>query len=831
MPAGDPQGYGRPTRGTPLDHMGIDPFTFDALHGTSVPTFEVSHHVEDFGKNAIYVDLETTGLRTESFNVLNTDPRRTSPGIMEMATFYREAGETTAKPQMGLTGYSDVIPKGELETMTDEKLVRITQRERFGPGSRVDEGVLREGKLRNIFMDYVDAAKTGKYPQTDIPVEFRSVEDYVSGFADLMDRSVEGGKKGVIHGWNINFDINVLMDTAKAVDVQKGTDYADRITRHLSSGDVEVKDLDAPIRKYTFHKLMKGEMAPEGVSRKKINEALQAAGPDRERVAAEISEDVSKHGVNGYRSQYVEAHNPLVKLAADSRAYEGGDQNIFKKRLTSALREKRPMLGQLGQLENETIEEVAEKLSSIARAVPQGEEYDAFLTAQRDLRQMINNPESSQKAKIVRDMIQGAYGDGRKSLLGDLNDVRSHLPWKVLEDLHSALDYVGGRTQDILADLMGHPMASAAHVAMADIPMGSEMSSRLEVMVNAAIDGSNTEADAHLTSLLEESKNRRFTEIAAEATRTEAGQAAQTAGRVAADATTESTSGLRGKLSSALSKVGGWKGAAAIGAAGYLAYELFDDDPHIEGVRASTSQYDMAHGIAPTGDMSLTPFSSGRDFKYQMAMSEADRQKSETRALHRRTLSAGREAIHSRVSPIGHSTTGKAEIRDLRTMVELASAKRDRKSTILPAPPSPRADQNFSYYDMASQARFSDNVQSNSHASVMEHPDHDHRAPGISRNAIPSPSPKQNMTPAKPVDPTEAPIKPQRKSEGLSGVNVKSTMKTKEKTARVAPPEVKMPSKHVGNSKLRDQGAKNLFTPPPVNNSTTNKSRQLRGQS
>ena len=84
-----------------------------------------------------------------------------------------------------------------------------------------------------------------------------------------------------------------------------------------------------------------------------------------------------------------------------------------------------------------------------------------------------------------------------------------------LDGLTSALDFVGGRTQDMMADIMGHPMAGTAHVAMADIPMGSEMSSRLEEIVDRAMAGDEDAAKA-MDNMITESKARRFTEIASE---------------------------------------------------------------------------------------------------------------------------------------------------------------------------------------------------------------------------------------------------------------------------------------------------------------------------
>lgn len=803
MPAG--VGYG-PQRGTPMDHMG---FTFNALEGDSIPTFEVSPKTETFGKNTIYVDLETTGLRTKSFSVNSRGPRDTLPGIMEIATFYREAGSTTAAPVAELTGYSDVIPKDVLTNLNDDVIQRLTEAEQHGIGSRVDEGVLKEGKLRSIFMDYAEAAKTGKYPKTDIPANFSAVEDYIKGFTQTMQKAADGNG-GVITGWNISFDMNMIMDTAKAFDRKNNTNYATTMTNLIESGKVQIKDLDAPLRKYMFHQAMTGRGTPEHLSRKKINQELQAATELRGKVAEEIMQDIRGHGIDGHRSKYVGTNDPLIQLGEDVRAFEGNNR-VFHDRL---IKGQEKLLGKVpGPDQMKAIDKVAEELTRIANAVPGDEAYEAYQVAQRNLRNMIRDA-SSAEGRILKQVIDAGYGEAGQSFLGQIVH-SSHLPEQALDDLTSGLDFVGGRTQDIIADLMGHPMAGSAHVAMADIPMGSEMSSRLEEMVGLAIKGNDPEsqqAAQALDDMIIESKRRRFQEVAADVLKHDEEIRTTAAEFATSQQAMGETSNLASKLKGALSKVGGWKGAAAGAAAGYLAYDLFNDSPQVEGMRQGFSQYDQGHGIATTGDPSLTPFGSGRDSKYQLQTLFADEQKADSRRSYRQALSAGREAIHAVSNPITHDTVANDATRRLRGSIEKAAADKFVKRTILPEAPASRPDIALSYYDMDSQAQFSKNVQSTSHASIEEHPDHDHRSVGMRKNSIDSP--KVSLT--------------QKSVSNLSHDAQPSTIKRVAGPAGMAPPQVNMPSSHKGKSKVRDQGAKH-FALPSNNKSTVNKSRAIRG--
>lgn len=790
------------------------PFEFDALAGKDIPSFSVSEHISDFDKNTIYVDLETTGLRTKSYNVLDTAASKSAPGITEIATFYREAGETTAKPVGNLTGYTDVIPKDVLEGIGDDVPAYLTTAPHHGPGSRIDEAVLQEGKLKNIFMDYVHAAKEGKYSNTDIDAKFGKVGDYLSDFTKLMEDAA-AGKGGILTGWNISFDVNMMIDTATEYDKNNGTDYSSRMNTLMKTNKIKVKDLDEPLKRYIFNQAMTGEAVPENLSRKKINEALQD-GTSRQSIVG----DVEKHGIEGHKSKYVDEHLPLKRLGEDVREH-GTDREVFKRRLAKGLQEQRPMLA-VEAVDNAAIEKVANELTRVADAIPEGDVYDAYRTAQQNLRDMIRSGTAEEATRISL-MIKGAYGDGHKSLLGEVNHINSRLPWNVLDDLTSSLNYVGGRTQDIIADILQHPMAESAHVAMADIPMGSELSSRLEATVEAA--KTNDSAKKHMSEIIEESKRRRFAEQTSEIVK-EAPRPSHVASRVTAEAVDLVEPS---KFQKAITAMGGWKGAVAVAAAGYLAYDLFTDDPHVEGVRRSTSQYDNNHGIALGQSQALTPYGSGRDTKYQMLQAVGGPQKDHMRDIHRKALSKGREALHARVSPETYDMAQKRSTMELRGMVERHAGNRFSKRTILPAPPPPRPDQTLSYYDMDGQTKFSQNVQSNSHSSVAEHPDHDHRRQGLNVSKIvPERSGMSNMSKSTPP-PRVKPEMPQNASEGLSAAHNRSTMSSDRKPIDIRPPVVAMPSHHTGNSKVRDQGAKNFASPPPVNKPTTNKTRHIRG--
>lgn len=840
MPLNNPEAYtgsgSDPLRGS-IQEMFDRPYTFDALQGQgSIPDFEVSRMTETFEKNTMYVDLETTGLRTKSFSALSSGPRETLPGIMEMATFYRPSGRTTARPVPELTGYSDVIPRNVLDNINDEVLEGLTQKEQHGLGSRVDEGVLQEGKLRDIFMDYAEASKTGKYPQTEIPANFRGVEDYIQGFADTMDLASRGNG-GVITGWNISFDMNMIMDTAKSLDEQKGTNYSTKMTNLIESGKVQVKDLDAPLRKYMFHQAMSGTGTPEHLSRKSINQALQAAGDQLDSVRQEILDDVGMHGVPDpntgevMRSRFVGTNDPLVELGQDVRAAEihSGDEavDVFRRRLTAGAEAS----GGITPTRADAIEKIAQELSTVANAVPGDERYSAYQGMQRNVREMIRNAESSVESKALRDVVSHGYGQPGQSLLGAIEHTDSHLPWQTLDDLTSGLDFVGGRTQDIIAQQLGHPMASSAHVAMADIPMGSEMSSRLEEMVDLAL-GGDAEASQRLDDMIAESKRMRFEEVANDVLQQDRITTETVSNIGAAQQSVAQTSGLGAKMKSALGKVGGWKGGLAIGALGYLAHDLFTDSPQVEGMRQAYSQYDQGHGIAPTGDPTLTPYGSGRDSNYQLQKTLLDKKKDISRGYRRQTLSAGREATHAALNPITHDTVANDATRRLRGSIESAAGYKFVEKTVLPEAPASRPDIALSYYNMDAQTRFSQNVQSNSHASIEEHPDHDHRPAGIGDKKIASPKLSFEKKP-----PGEArPVEVERPKTSLSQKSVSnlshdaqpSTIKGVAGPVGMAPPQVNMPSSHKGKSKVRDQGAKH-FALPSNNKSTINKSRAIRG--
>lgn len=839
MPLNDPEAYTgsahdpmrAPHRGSPRTYFQEEgAFNFDSYSGTTVPDFQVGAHNAMYDHNTVYIDLETTGLRTQSFNVLDKGPRGTTPGIMEIATFYREGGTPTASPVSELTGYSEVIPREHMKTLTEDQLKDLTVKEQFGPGSRVDEAVTKEGKLRDIFMDFKHAAETGKYHQTDVDANFRQVGEYLDDFTTMLERSTADfettGKSTILTGWNISFDANMMIDTAMAHDeldrVNTGVsgNRFERITSLIDKGAVEIRDLDEPLRKYIFHQAMQGTGMPEHLDRKAMNEALQQAGDNLEAVREEIVEDVRQHGSDigsgrSYSSRFVGKNDPLVSLGQDVRDYRAGDTEVFRRRLTEGMVTGRGVqtAGGLTDRELTAIDEVAEQLATIANATPGTEQYEAYKTAQAQLRQNIRGGTTAH-GNLLRDIVDGGYKSGHQSLLGTIYHTDSHLPWKTLDSLTSGLDYVGGRTQDIIAQLMGHPMAASAHVAMADIPMGSELSNRLDKVVNAAIDG-DPAASAQMDEMIMESKRMRFLESAQEVVKKDATIANQAAGAATSNASMQVTDGILSKAKHLMGEIGGWKGVAVGAAGGFLLSEMFTSDPQIEATRRAHSQYDLGHGIMPSdmGDPTITAFGSGRDANFQIKQAKLEQAKGYNRKIRQEGLRAGRDNIARSASPINHTTVRNADRAGLRHSLEKVVAEKSYERVILPEVPKDRARLTGGY-DMAGQAEFSKKVQKHSGAAVDKHPDLDNDAQGVKQSRAPEVAKKAAS----------------RGLKDLSAPLDAATMNTTSAAMKPASPHIGVHSKHTGNSKIRNQGAKNFTMPPTQSAPTVNQARALRGQ-